>query len=93
MPFKQAMINHEVAIQSRLVDLPHQDPADRFLAATAMVYDLILVTADLRLLSSKQFSVLPGIVINESPKKIATDQTSHEGTTRQAHTDSHGRKG
>ena len=69
------------------------DPADRFLAATALVYNLTLVTADSRLLSSKQFSVLPGIVINESPKKIATDQTSHEGTTRQAHTDSHGQKG
>ena len=59
IPFKQARINHEVAIQSRLMDLSHQDPADRFLAATAMVYDLTLVTADSRLLSSKQFSVLP----------------------------------
>jgi PIN domain nuclease of toxin-antitoxin system len=59
IPFKQARINHEVAIQSRLMKLSHQDPADRFLAATAMVYDLTLVTADSRLLSSKQFSVLP----------------------------------
>jgi len=59
IPFKQARINHEVAIQSRLMDLSHQDPADRFLAATAMVYDLTLVTADSRLLSSKKFSVLP----------------------------------
>jgi len=59
IPFKQAMINHEVAIQSRLMDLSHQDPADRFLAATAMVYNLTFVTADSRLLSSKQFSVLP----------------------------------
>jgi len=59
IPFKKAMINHEVAIQSRLMDLSHQDPADRFLAATAMVYDLTLVTADSRLLSSKQFTVLP----------------------------------
>ena len=59
IPFKQARINHEVAIQSRLMDLSHQDPADRFIAATAMVYDLTLVTADLRLLSSKQFTVLP----------------------------------
>ena len=59
IPFKQAGINHEVAIQSRLMDLSHQYPADRFLAATAMVYNLTLVTADSRLLSSKQFSVLP----------------------------------
>lgn len=58
LPFREAAINQEVAIQSRYVDLPHQDPADRFLAATAMVYDLTLVTADKRLISSKQFPVL-----------------------------------
>jgi PIN domain nuclease of toxin-antitoxin system len=42
----------EVAIQSRLVNLPHQDPTDRFLAAKTLVYNLILVTADERLLNS-----------------------------------------
>jgi len=57
-PLREAPLNHEVAIQSRSLDLPHQDPADRFLAATAIVYDLTLVTADERLLGSKQFSVL-----------------------------------
>jgi PIN domain nuclease of toxin-antitoxin system len=40
IPFKEASLNHEVAIQSRQVKLPHQDPADRFLVATALVYDL-----------------------------------------------------
>ena len=59
LPLREAVINHEVAIQSRYVDLPHQDPADRFLAATAMVYDLTLVTADSRLIDAKKFSVLP----------------------------------
>jgi len=59
LPLREAVINHEVAIQSRYVDLPHQDPIDRFLAATAMVYDLTLVTADRRLTGSKKFSVLP----------------------------------
>jgi len=58
LPFREAVINQEVAIQSRYVDLLHQDPADRFLAATAMVYDLTLVTADKRLISSEQFPVL-----------------------------------
>ena len=58
LPIREAVINQEVAIQSRYVDLPHQDPADRFLAATAMVYDLILVTADNRLINTKEFSVL-----------------------------------
>ncbi|MBC8456482.1 MAG: type II toxin-antitoxin system VapC family toxin [Deltaproteobacteria bacterium] len=59
LPLREAVINHEVAIQSRYVDLPHQDPADRFLAATAIVYDLTLVTADRRLIDAKKFSVLP----------------------------------
>ena len=62
--FTEAPITHEVAIQSRIVDLPHQDPADRFLAATALVYELTLVTADERLLNSKEYSVFPN-------KKIA----------------------
>ena len=60
MPFKQATLNHEVALQSRLVKLPHQDPADRFIAASAAVYDLILVTADDYLIkAAKNYSVLP----------------------------------
>jgi len=59
IPFKEAPLNHEVAIQSRSVNLPHQDPADRFLIATARVHDLTLVTADERLLHLKQVSILP----------------------------------
>jgi len=59
IPFKEAQINHEVAIQSRKIDLPHQDPVDRFLAATAAVYGLTLVTADERMLLSKVVPVLP----------------------------------
>ncbi len=58
MPFRQAPLTHEVAIQSRHVNLPHQDPADRFLAATALVYDLMLVTADERLLATPSISTL-----------------------------------
>jgi len=58
LPLREAVLNQEVAIQSRSVDLPHQDPVDRFLAATAMVYGLTLVTADSRLLNATEFSVL-----------------------------------
>jgi len=46
----EASLNHEVALQSREVDVKHDDPADRFIAATASVYQLILLTADERLL-------------------------------------------
>ena len=58
MPFREAALSHEVAVESRHIELPHQDPADRFLAASAKVYDLTLVTADERLLGSDEFSVL-----------------------------------
>lgn len=56
--FREAAITHEVAVESRVIDLPHQDPADRFLAATARVYGLTLVTADDRLLGSRRIATL-----------------------------------
>ena len=59
VPFREAPLTHEVAIQSRAIDLVHQDPADRFLAATALVYDLTLVTGDQRLLRSRRIAALP----------------------------------
>jgi PIN domain nuclease of toxin-antitoxin system len=55
---REAAITHEVAVESRVVDLPHQDPADRFLAATARVYGLTLVTADDRLLGCRRIATL-----------------------------------
>jgi PIN domain nuclease of toxin-antitoxin system len=58
VPRREAALTHEVALRSRRINLPHQDPADRFLAATAAVYQLTLVTADDRLLHSKGFSVM-----------------------------------
>ena len=58
LPLEEAPINIEVAIQSRNVDLAHLDPADRFLAATAMVFELILVTADARILAAKDVQTL-----------------------------------
>ena len=58
VPFREAPLNHEVAIQSRAIDWVHQDPADRFLAATALVNDLTLGTADARLLRSRPLAAL-----------------------------------
>ncbi len=57
-PMKEAPITYEVARKSRSVRLPHQDPADRFLAATAMVLELTLITADERMFDSPDFRVL-----------------------------------
>lgn len=46
---QEAPLTNEIAIVSEQLPL-HQDPADRFIAATAQVLDLTLVTADQRLL-------------------------------------------
>jgi PIN domain nuclease of toxin-antitoxin system len=58
MPRREAPLTHEVANLSRELPLPHQDPADRFLAATACVFDLTLVSADERLLGLPGLSTL-----------------------------------
>ena len=55
---REAPITSEVAIRSRTVEVDHGDPADRFLAATAAVFDLTLLTADNILLSGKGYPVL-----------------------------------
>lgn len=56
---KEAPITQEVALETRKVALPHRDPADRFIAATARVLDLTLVTADRNLLALRGLSTLP----------------------------------
>ncbi len=55
----EATITWEVAHELRYTMLGHRDPADRFLVATAKVYDLTLVTADERLVSVPGLKVLP----------------------------------
>lgn len=47
--FHQAPFTHEIVLAAEQLNL-HADPADRFLAATAEVLGLTLVTADRRLL-------------------------------------------
>jgi PIN domain nuclease of toxin-antitoxin system len=55
----EALLGNEVAIQSREVALPHQDPADRLIVATALVHELTLVTADEALLEAQPCPLLP----------------------------------
>ena len=45
----EAPLTFDVALASRSISLPHEDPADRFIAASAKVYGLTLATADKRL--------------------------------------------
>jgi PIN domain nuclease of toxin-antitoxin system len=57
-PVRDASVTREIASASRVLPLPHEDPADRFIAATAHVLDLVLVTADRRLQRSKSYEVM-----------------------------------
>jgi PIN domain nuclease of toxin-antitoxin system len=59
LQLQEAAITWEVAHEMRYTLLGHRDPADRFLVATANVYDMTLVTADERLMSVPGLSVLP----------------------------------
>jgi PIN domain nuclease of toxin-antitoxin system len=47
---REAPLTHEIAFLAHRLPLPHKDPADRFLAATAKLLGLILVTQDPELL-------------------------------------------
>ena len=57
-PMREAPLTREIALQSEHLNLPHPDPADRFLAATAKVLDLVLVTADEHLLACTEVRTL-----------------------------------
>ena len=57
-PFREAHLTHEIAVAARLLTLVQKDPADRFLAATAKVLGLTLVTADAGLLGLGEIATL-----------------------------------
>lgn len=52
LPLREATLNLEIALRSTELDFPHRDPADHFLAATALVFDLTLLTVDEKLTSA-----------------------------------------
>jgi len=56
--FKEAPFTWEIARLSEVLQLPHADPADRFIAATAKVFGLTLVTADRNLLGLGDIATL-----------------------------------
>jgi PIN domain nuclease of toxin-antitoxin system len=57
-PLREAPLNNSVALSSRAIQMPHNDPADRFLAATAQVYGLTLVTDDANILRGAGYATL-----------------------------------
>jgi PIN domain nuclease of toxin-antitoxin system len=54
----EASLTVEVALAISSISFPHGDPADQFLAATAKVFDLTLITADERLIRLREIKVL-----------------------------------
>ena len=58
IPVREAPITMAVALESERLELPHRDPADRFIAASARIHGLTLVTGDRRLLAAKGLAVL-----------------------------------
>ena len=58
-PVEEVPVTFDVAAASRNIALEHRDPADRFIAASAKVFGLTLVTADERLLRCRDIDVLP----------------------------------
>ena len=60
VPMEEAPLTHAVVLESRELAVEHWDPADRFIAATAKVNELVLVTADERLLAGKGYRTLAG---------------------------------
>jgi PIN domain nuclease of toxin-antitoxin system len=55
---REASLNNEIAILSRQLDCPHQDPADRFIAATAIYYNLYLATVDKNLINTPSLQII-----------------------------------
>ena len=58
MPLNEAPLTFEVAGTLSTINLPHSDPADLFLAASAKVFGLTLVTSDRNLVRTPEISVL-----------------------------------
>jgi len=56
---REAPLTFEVALAVSSLNLPHNDPADGFIAATARVFGLTLVTADQQLAALTDIAVLP----------------------------------
>ena len=56
----EAPLTSEVALETSTPSLGHSDPSDRFIAASAKVFDLTLVTADEKLIAA------PGVKVQRN---------------------------
>ena len=58
LAMREVPLDRQIAILSRKIELPHQDPADRFIAATAMYHQLTLATVDTHLTGASWLQTL-----------------------------------
>jgi PIN domain nuclease of toxin-antitoxin system len=58
LPFHEAPLSRRIAVRSRSIQLTNDDPADRFLVATALEHDLTFITADEKILESRACRLL-----------------------------------
>ena len=57
-PLREAPLNFQVVLATMHVHLPHRDPADTLIVATAKIFEMTLVTFDRRLRRLKEIQVL-----------------------------------
>lgn len=57
-PAKEATPTFQVALEVKNLEFAHRDPVDRFLVASARVYELTLVTSDRRIIESRSVATL-----------------------------------
>jgi len=60
-PVREAALSFEIARISEQLPFVHQDPADRFIAATAYALDATLITADARLRDCPDIKVMANL--------------------------------
>ena len=61
LALEEAAVTWRVVHEMRSILPHHRDPADRFLTATAITYDLVLVTADQKLMAVPGLKVLANL--------------------------------
>lgn len=61
LKLKEIPLNWQVAYELRFILPYHKDPADRFLAATAVAFDLTLITADQKMIGVPGLKVLANV--------------------------------
>jgi PIN domain nuclease of toxin-antitoxin system len=57
-PLREAPLNSQVILATMHIHLPHRDPADTLIVATARIFEMTLVTFDRRLRRLKEIRIL-----------------------------------